>query len=383
MKGRRSTVEAASATRNNSGKTEGVRQKPVRRKRTNKKSGFRAYMPDRIKKRHIFFVIFLVVLCLPYPYEPGGVLTVLPDKQYEIYAETHGVIKEVMSKGGEYLKSGMVVATISSLEQEKNMLTTQASILEQQAKLELLQNTPTKEDVKSARSKLATARTQYKYSSASYRRLESLYKDGNISLNDYEDKQKQMAVDSQQVKEAQAYLDKVLAGPHPKEIEAAVHELKRLKENLKFDQKEIERTSLVMPMDGHIVTLNLDLMSGLYLDEGDYFATVENDEYVRLNIEIPESDIADVVLGADVRFKVWAHGDQLFYGKVSEIAHVALEKNYGQVITVIVVIPNTDKLLKSGMTGFGKVDGGSKIVFVAFTRMLARFFTIEVWSWFP
>ena len=383
MKDRRSKVEAALAARNNSGQTDGVSQKPGRRKRSNKKSGSSAHKPRRITKRHIFLIIFLIVLFLPYPYETGGVLKVLPDRKYEIYAETPGVIKKVMSKGGEYLKSGMVVATLSSLEQEKNLLVTQASILEQQAKLEQLQGTPTKEDVKLARSSLETAITQYKYSLASSKRLETLYRDGNVSLDDYEDEQKQMAVDRQQVEEAQANLDKVQAGPHPKEIEAAVHELNRLKEKLKFDQEEIERTSLVMPMDGHIVTLNLDHTVGLFLDEGDYFATVENDEYVRLEIQIPERDIADVVLGADVRFKVWAHGDQLFYGKVSEIAHVALEETYGKVIAVIVVIPNTDKLLKSGMTGFGKIDGGNKIVVVAFTRMLVRFFTIEMWSWIP
>lgn len=399
MKDRRSKVEAALAARNNSGQTDNVNQRPGRRKRSRKKSGWgwdvpeslmlriperiRAHIPERVTKRHIFLMIFLIVLCLPYPYETGGVLKVLPDKQYEIYAETHGVIKEIMNKGGEYLKSGTVLATLSSLEQEKNLLTTQSSILEHQAKLEQLQSTPTEEDVKVARSRLGTTRTQYKYSSESYKRVETLYKDGNVSLDDYKDEQKQMAVDSRQVEEAQANLDKVLAGPHPKEIEAAVHELSRLQEKLKFDQEEIERTNLVMPIDGYIVTLNLDHMVGLYLDEGDYFATAENDEYVRLEIKIPESDIADVVPGADVRFKVWAYGDQLFYGKVSEIARVALEEDYGEVVAVIIVILNTDQLLKSGMTGFGKVDGGSKIVFVAFTRMLARFFTIEMWSWFP
>jgi len=320
---------------------------------------------------------------LPYPYETGGVLVVLPNKQHEIYAETPGVIKDVMHKDGEFLRAGTIVATLSSYEQEKNLLTTQASILEQEARLEQLRSTPTKEEINLAKSGLETARTQYKYTSESAKRLEALYKDGNVSLDDYQDEQKQMMVDRAQVSEAQANLDKVIAGPHPKEIEAAEFELRRLKEKLKFDEEEIVRTNLVMPMDGRIVTENLDHMIGQYLDEGDPFATVENDEYVRIQIKVPESDIADVTLNADARFKVWAHGDTLFYGQVAEIAPVALEETYGKVITVTVVIPNENQLLKSGMTGFGKVDGGSKLVVVAFTRMLVRFFTIEIWSWIP
>ena len=73
--------------------------------------------------------------------------------------------------------------------------------------------------------------------------IEILYKDGNVSLDDYKDEQKQMEVDSRQVEEAQANLDNVLAGPHPKEIEASIYELNRLQEKLKFDQEEIERTN--------------------------------------------------------------------------------------------------------------------------------------------
>jgi putative peptide zinc metalloprotease protein len=393
MKERRSKFEATMAARNNPGeaaadsqKTGQKQRRPGRRGRRNRSSGGRGLWWSIWKggpKRKIFLILFIITLFLPYPYETGGVLLVLPNKQHEIYAETPGVIKEVLHKDGKFLKAGTIVATLSSYEQEKNLLTTQASILEQEAKLAQLRSTPTKEDIELAESRLKTARTQYKYTSESAKRLEALYKDGNVSLDDYQDEQKQMEVDRMQVSEAKANLGKVVAGPHPKEIEAAEFELRRLKEKLKFDEEEFVRTKLAMPMDGRIVTENLDHMIGQYLDEGDPFATVENDEYVRIQIKVPESDIADVQLGADARFKVWAYGDMLFYGQVSEIAPVALDESYGKVIAVTVVIPNKDRLLKSGMTGFGKVDGGTKLVAVAFTRMLVRFFTIEMWSWIP
>jgi len=393
MKDKRSKFEAAMAARNNpgnvsnniqkQGRMDGKANRPGRKSRSAGKKGSWWQIWKGGVKRKIFLLAFLIVMFLPYPYETGGVLIVLPNKQHEIYAETPGVIKDVMHKDGKFLKAGTVVAALSSYEQEKNLLTTQASILEQEAKLEQLRSTPTKEDISLAESRLKTARTQFKYTSESAMRLETLHKDGNVSLDDYQDKQKQREVDRMQVSEARANLDKVVAGPHPKEIEAAEFELRRLKEKLKFDQEEIARTSLVMPMDGRIVTENLDHMIGQYLDEGDPFATVENDEYVRIQIKVPESDITDVRLGADARFKVWAHGDTLFYGQVSEIAPVALDEAYGKVITVTVLIPNDNYLLKSGMTGFGKVDSGTKLVVVAFTRMLVRFFTIEMWSWIP
>ena len=392
MKEKRSKFEASMAGRDNpdvSDNIQGFERKNRRANRPTRKRRNAGKQEPWWKiwkggiKRKIFLIVLIIVMFLPYPYETGGVLVVLPNKQHEIYAETPGVIKDVMHKDGEFLKAGTIVATLSSYEQEKNLLTTQASILEQEARLEQLRSTPTKEEINLAKSRLETARTQYKYTSESAKRLEALYKDGNVSLDDYQDEQKQMMVDRAQVSEAQANLDKVIAGPHPKEIEAAEFELRRLKEKLKYDQEEIARTNLAMPMDGRIVTENLDHMIGLYLDEGDPFATVENDENVRIQIKVPESDITDVKLGADARFKVWAYGDMLFYGQVSEIAPVALDETYGKVITVTVVIPNHEQMLKSGMTGFGKVDGGTKLVVEAFTRMLVRFFTIEMWSWIP
>ena len=393
MKEKRSRFEARMPARSDSemsadnvqrtGRSSRVSDKSGRRARSGEKTGWWRRQWREHKLRAVFLLLFSIVIFLPYPYEAGGVLVVLPNKQHEIYAETPGVIKDVMHKDGEFLKAGIIVATLSSYEQEKNLLTTQASILEQEARLEQLRNTPTKEDINLAKSRLETARTQYKYTSESAKRLEALYKDGNVSLDDYQDEQKQMMVDRAQVSEAQANLDKVIAGPHPKEIEAAEFELRRLKEKLKYDQEEINRTNLTMPMGGRIVTENLDHLVGQFLDEGDYFATVENDEYVRIQIKVPESDISDVKLESDARFKVWAHGDRLFYGQVTEIAPTALEEKYGKVIVVTVVVPNEDDLLKSGMTGFGKVDGGSKLVIVAFTRMLVRFFTIEMWSWIP
>jgi len=53
------------------------------------------------------------------------------------------------------------------------------------------------------------------------------------------------------------------------------------------------------------------------------------------------------------------------------------------VLKVTTLIPNQDGTLKAGMTGYGKIDGGTKPVIVAFTRAIVRFFLIEFWSWLP
>ena len=66
-----------------------------------------------------------------------------------------------------------------------------------------------------------------------------------------------------------------------------------------------------------------------------------------------------------------------------DISPVVEADTFGRVVTVSTVINNDERLLKTGMTGFGKIEGGTKPVIVAFTRMLVRFFSIEMWSWIP
>ena len=341
---------------------------------------------DHKKRRwpkYVVALVLLIVAFVPYPYETGGAFTILPVEQEWIYAETEGVLKEVFHNGNQFLKAGTLIARLSSVEQAQSVQTTAAAILEQKAKLELLLTTPRKEDLDLAQKKLDTTKVQLKYSKESEARLKKLFEAKHVSFEDYEDEKRKMDVYSMEVEEAKANLSKVQAGPHPQEIEAARSELKRLEERLTFEQMQLEMTNLVMPIEGYLVTRNLKDKAGQFLNEGDMFAVVEDSSSVRVDIEIPEADISEVVVGAAVRLKVWTYPDQIFEGKVTEIDRTVTEGSFGEVVIVSAIIPNSDGLLQSGMTGFGKVDGGSKFVIVAFTRMLVRFFQIELWSWIP
>jgi multidrug efflux pump subunit AcrA (membrane-fusion protein) len=122
---------------------------------------------------------------------------------------------------------------------------------------------------------------------------------------------------------------------------------------------------------------------GKYLNKGDLFATIENSNIAKVEIQVPQSDAVDVKMGAKTRLKVWTYPERIFEGKVVEISPVVEENDAGEVVVITTYAPNEDGLLQSGMTGFGKIDGGEKPVIVAFTRMFVLFFLVEIWSWLP
>ena len=333
--------------------------------------------------RYLLLALFIGCLFLPYPYETGGSAQVLPVAHHQLYAETDGVVEQVLFDGGEWVNKDTPVAQMANHRQTRDVLTTQSLIQKQKDDIEKLLTTPTKEELDLAVQQLEVARVQFKYSTEKAKRLEKLYASGNISLEDYEKAKGDMDVDKQQVLEKEANLLAVKNQVNPNQIEAARAELKKLQEDLEFYQEELRRTTLRMPVDGRILTMNLKNLRSKYLENGDLFAEVEDARMARIEISIPESDIGEVQLGDRVRLQIWTYPGQFFYGTVSEIYPSASTTDYGNVVQVVCTLPNDKGILQSGMTGYAKVDGSEMFTVEAFTRALVRFFRIEVWSWIP
>jgi putative peptide zinc metalloprotease protein len=332
----------------------------------------------------VVLLVLAVVAMLPYPYETGGEVVIMPIQRQEIFAEIDGTILDVFFSGGEAVTTGTVLAQQISAEEQSNLLTNEAAIREKQARLDKLLNSPTPEELQLAAQRLDTARTEAKFNRESVDRLRPLSESGDISIDDFDEARRKAEVSQMQVLEAEANLAKVEAGPNPQEIDAARFDLERLTEQRQYYQDRVDMSQLVMPFDGRIVTRNLDFMRGDYLDEGDLFAVVENDQTVIVEVEVLESDIADVEVGARVKVKVWSFPGETFVGTVKEISPTVEEEDrLYQVVVVTTEVPNPDGMLRSGMTGFAKVESGTKPVIVAFTRIFVRFFLIKIWSWLP
>lgn len=321
----------------------------------------------------------------------------------------------------------------------------QAELEKQQADLNKLLATPKKEDVavaqqqtevakqqievakqqvEVARNKLQTAITKAEFSARQAGRFQELYQTGAFSLQQYENAKKEAETDRNTIEEqkqnleetkqnvltkqqslqtAQANLELVKSGPYPQEIEAARQEveaaranLKRLEQQLKYNQEQIKRTPLIMPIDGYIVTSFLDRKVGSYLKQGESFALVEDNRNIRGEIQIPEYNVGEFEVGGKVEIKLLAYPDKPLYGKVvsiepttstpASVPAVSRESNSHaseKFITVIFDIPNTEKILKAGMTGYAKIQGRTMPLIVAFSRPIVRFIQIEVWSWLP
>ncbi len=393
----------------------------------------------------IFFLVgFGILLSLPYPYRTGGSIQLLLPTQQQIQAQVDGRITKVFFKGGDghWIKAGTVIANMEAVEIENAALTIQEQIRQQQADVEKEQAnlnkllaTPKKEDVEVATQQVEVATQQVEvakvqlksairnaeFSTRQAARFKDLYDTGAFSLQQYEKAQNQAELDrnaveeqkqnveeqkqnvetkKQKVEEAQANLKLVLSGPHPQDIEAARQaveaaraSLKRLQQQFKYNQDQIKRTPLVMPIDGYLLTSYLEQKVGRYLKQGETFAVAEDNRNIRGEMRIPESNVGEFSLGGTVEVKLLAYPDKPIIGKVVSIEPNAsndpaisperTSSSGERFVKVLVDIPNTEKILKAGMSGFAKIEGRTMPLIAAFTRSLVRFVQIEFWSWLP
>jgi len=333
--------------------------------------------------KYIGYILFSIFLFLPYSYEAGGHAEVFPVSYQEIYMVHSGVLKTVNFNGGELLSKGELIAVIDDSVQKKDVVITKSNIAHKNAELQQLLTTPSIDEIQLAEQELSKAKLQYKYSVLTFNSIKKLYRNKHISTDGYRESKKEVDLNESSIKEKEINLKLVTNKINKFSIEALKIELKILNDELSFYINSLNDTKVIMPFNGRIVTMDLKNKKNKYFYKGDLFAVVEDTSKIKVKINIPESDIGEVEVGALVEFKLTSYPDQKFSSSVSEIYPMMVEDTYGSFVPVICIVDNSDSLLKSGMTGYAKITGEKKFVVQAFTRAVRLFLRIEAWSWLP
>ncbi len=328
-------------------------------------------------------LLFLILLFVPYNYEPGGNFIILPSKRQQITTDLPGIIAEINYDGGEMLKKGDVIGRLLHKDYQIQLKIYTAKMQEQQSLINELKSRPRQEEVELARRALKVEKIRAQFSKSKLSRLEKLYRENTISYEDFDEAQRESEVDFSQVDEKNAFLELAKLGAPSDQILAAEAKLKSLKEERDYYQEKINQSVLYMPFDGKLVSLHLKQKIGSYLDKGDSLAIVENTSQVIAEIDVPETDICYVVKFAKIQGRPLAYHDKGFVGTVTDIDSTVTEKKFGKVVKVITLLENKDGLLKTGMTGYAKISSEKFPVWKLLSLAVLRFVKVEVWSWLP
>ena len=151
----------------------------------------------------------------------------------------------------------------------------------------------------------------------------------------------QITVDNSKLRQAQA------------QVAEAEASLRQLKEQLSY-------TTITSPMDGTVLSRDVevgDAVSSILVlgSTATLIMTVGDTTHVYVQGKVDESDIGKVYLGQTARIKVESFKDKTFYGKVTKIAPLGVEKDNVTTFEVRVSIDNPGGELKTNMTANAEI----------------------------
>jgi putative peptide zinc metalloprotease protein len=375
----------------------------------------------------------------------SGPFTVLPLENADVRTQVSGLLEGIYVDEGDAVKAGQLIARLSDRDYRAELRKTEAAIAEKRAKLKMLKVGARREEIELARETVATARTRLdqaqrrheeakrmrserltraeaslskgdervKYGRVRRDMLATLQQQGLVSLlqaqeaqeeavvrekeldeahaelkllqaDDLAELQKAIAVAQNELKEAESRLTLILAGSRREEVEGAEAEIARLEVERGHLEETLQRLAIVSPITGVITTPKLKERVGEHVPQGSLITKVHELKSIKAQIAIPEKEIADARLGQPVVLKARAMPEETFAGRVIAVSPTAAkaEDTLGQrTVFVTTEIDNSLLRLRPEMSGHAKIYCGTRRLGELMTRRVARYVTIEFWSW--
>lgn len=333
--------------------------------------------------KYLLWLALILLMFLPYQYEPGGNVSIQPILQNQIYIESTGIMKYVYFNGGEWLDKETIIAEMDNAKQKNDIKLKELEIDKKLKDIETLKTTPSKEEIDLAKALIESARVKSQYSKDNYSRVNELYKKQSMTLVEKIEAQKQSDLDYQDFLVKLASLLSIENEINIYQVESQKVELEILRQELDYLEVELKKTQIRMPSDGTIATMNLKNNLNKYFEHSQLFIDLEDNRQVQVEIKIPEADASFVKIDDSIKFRPLSNSTFSYRGKVKSVYPQTESTDYGQTLTVICVLPNTDLSLKTGMTGYAKLEGKEMFVISAFSRSVLNFMFIEIWSWLP
>jgi multidrug resistance efflux pump len=143
----------------------------------------------------------------------------------------------------------------------------------------------------------------------------------------------------------------------------------------------IANAQLRSPIDGIVMTPNLQNAAGEHLDAGAPFAQVLNLTSARVNIAVDQADANLVRTGQNTAIKLDSFPAQTMHGQVVSISPEAQPSGDSRVFYAHVLLPNSDAELRTGMDGRAKINAGYRAAGFVLLRAPALWAWQKLWDW--
>ncbi|MEA2030607.1 MAG: hypothetical protein U9N55_03295 [candidate division Zixibacteria bacterium] len=365
------------------------------------------YMKKTFKNRFRLLIWLLALASLAYglfgiqfPHQVSGEVSVQPIKEFKLLLNEFGLLeRRLLCRGGEpeskssylqmtsnemasldlvpfvkdgaHVKSGDTLAILISNQMTKEVVANIAELDKFESQLALLKAPPKQEERNKAKAQVKTAKINLERLSQDLKRTTELMKKNLATKEEYEYALSIKDIAQAELNNRTAQLELLTSPPKPEEEAVIQSEIDKQRAKVKFLQQQVEAQSILAPFDGKVVIS----------DDVNHILSIFNIEQVEVLVPVSDYDINLIELAQNVKLKVRAYPNNLFEGTVVHIPAYAKLNGEEGLFPVSVVVINNDRLLQKGMTGYAKINIGSKSLMSLITRKIQSFIRVEFWSW--
>ncbi len=177
--------------------------------------------------------------------------------------------------------------------------------------------------------------------------------------------------------------DRALAERERAEASIIQSQIAQADAQLALIDEQIERTRIVAPFDGVVVSGDLSQSIGGAVERGEeLFKVAPLDDY-RVVIEVDEADLAEIAPGQEGQLRLAAQPDMPLGFAVTAITPVANQADGRNFFRVEAELDSRDAWLRPSMEGVARVSIDERLVVEIWTRRLVNWLRLATWQWRP
>lgn len=262
-----------------------------------------------------------------------------------------GNVAQVVAKEGDQVKAGDPIIIIDSSSIQAKKLQAEGALAAAKAQAAKAANGARSQEV-------AQAKAAADYAQKTYERVKSLYEQGAISANTYDETYAKYTA-------AQETYNMALEGARSEDISAANALVEQAQGALAEVNSYLEDCVIKAPTDGMVTSINVE--AGELVSTGMALATMSGNGTPWIEVGVREDLLSNVSIGRQIPVTLTAYADKTFIGTVTKVsqkpdfATKRATNNNGEFdvlsYTVTVTLDDLDVDVYAGMTALADFSG--------------------------
>lgn len=276
--------------------------------------------------------------------------TIISEARVDVLSKVSGILEKIQVEQGDRIKANQVIAMVESEEKEAHLQETQAALDVLRARWAQMETGARPEEITQSEQLVRQTKASWETSLDNYMRLKNLKERDFISQQRLDEAMLQVTISEAEYRSAKEKLTLLRKGARQEDRDALLAQIRQAEAALRLAQIHLKNTTIRAPISG--------IISKRFLDEGAFVSTtapivrIVAMDRVKALVQVVESDLAQLRVGAKADIHVDAYQEQVFRGEVSSISPTVDPET--RMADVEIEVENMDHRLKPGM--FARVN---------------------------